>query len=89
LYVRVAVGPADWRRLRDEEGRYRENNEGHRRQFAQMDVPLGTVGVAASDRAGMLEGLAPYRSAMDLPIGRVPASPDAASLVAVGEAAAP
>ena len=83
------MGPADWRRLRDEEGRYREIKEGQRRHLAQMDVPLVLVGVAASDRAGILVGLAPYRSAIDLRIGRVLASPDTASLVAVGEAAAP
>jgi len=54
-----------------------------------MDVPLGSVGVAASERPGVLDGLEPYRSAVDLPIARVLASTDAASLIAVAEAAAP
>jgi alkanesulfonate monooxygenase SsuD/methylene tetrahydromethanopterin reductase-like flavin-dependent oxidoreductase (luciferase family) len=88
-YVRVAVGSGSLQRLRDEEGRYRVINEGHRKHFAAMDVPLGSVGVAAPDRAGVLEGLEPYRSAVDLPIARVLARTDAASLIAVAEAAAP
>ena len=89
LYVRVGVGPGATERLRTEEGRYRTINEGHRDHFAAMDVPLGSVGVAAPDRPGVLDGLEPYRSAVDLPIARVLAGADAASLVAVAEAAAP
>jgi hypothetical protein len=54
-----------------------------------MDVPLGSVGVAASDRLATLEGLETYRSAVDLPIARVLATPDRASLIAAAEAAAP
>ena len=42
-YVRVAVGPKASRRLREEEGFYRTINEGHRKHFAAMDVPLGSV----------------------------------------------
>ncbi len=45
-----------------------------------MDVPLGTVGVAAPGRPGVLDGLHAYRSAVDLPIVRVLADPDIASL---------
>jgi alkanesulfonate monooxygenase SsuD/methylene tetrahydromethanopterin reductase-like flavin-dependent oxidoreductase (luciferase family) len=89
LYVRVAVGSGSLQRLRDEEGRYRAINEGHRKHFAAMNVPLGSVGVAASGKPGVLEGLEPYGSAVDLPIARVLASRDAASLTAVAEAAAP
>ncbi len=89
LYVRVAVGPGASQRLRADEGRYRTINEGHRRHFAALDVPLGSVGVAASARPGVLDGLQPYRSAVDLPIARVLADADTASLVAVAEAAAP
>lgn len=88
-YVRVAVGPGSGQRLRDEEGRYREIDGRHRRHFMAMDVPLGTVGVAAADRPGVLEGLEPYRSVIDLPIARVLATADAAALTAVAEAAAP
>jgi alkanesulfonate monooxygenase SsuD/methylene tetrahydromethanopterin reductase-like flavin-dependent oxidoreductase (luciferase family) len=89
LYVRVAVGSGSRQRLRDEEGRYRAINERHREHFAAMDVPLGSVGVAASGKPGVLEGLEPYGSAVDLPIARVLASRDTASLSAVAEAAAP
>lgn len=88
-YVRVAVGSGSLRHLRDEEGRYREINEGHRKHFAAMDVPLGIVGVAASARPDAIKALEPYRSAVHLPIARVLASTDAASLLAVAEAAAP
>jgi alkanesulfonate monooxygenase SsuD/methylene tetrahydromethanopterin reductase-like flavin-dependent oxidoreductase (luciferase family) len=89
LYVRVAVGSGSRQRLRDEEGYYRNINEGHRQHFEAMDVPLGTVGVAASARPEVLEGLAPYHSALDLPIARVLAEHDATSLLAAATAAAP
>ena len=51
-YVRVAVGSGSRQRLRDEEGCYRNVNDDHRRHFDAMDVPLGSVGVAASARPG-------------------------------------
>ncbi len=88
-YVRVAVGPGSLQRLRDEEGYYRNINEGHRKHFDAMDVELGSVGVAASARPEVLEGLAPYHSALDLPIARVLAEYDATSLLAAAIAAAP
>jgi alkanesulfonate monooxygenase SsuD/methylene tetrahydromethanopterin reductase-like flavin-dependent oxidoreductase (luciferase family) len=88
-YVRVAVGSGSLQRLRDEEGRYRAVNEGHREHFTAMDVPLGSVGVAASTRAEVRERLTPYQSALDLPIVRVLANADASSLTAVADAAAP
>jgi len=88
-YVRVAVGSGSLERLRDEEGYYRNVNEGHRKHFEAMDVQLGSVGVAASTRPEVLEGLAPYHSAVDLPIARVLAEHDAASLRAAAITAAP
>jgi alkanesulfonate monooxygenase SsuD/methylene tetrahydromethanopterin reductase-like flavin-dependent oxidoreductase (luciferase family) len=88
-YVRVAVGSGSRRRLHDEESYYRNLNEDHRKHFEAMDVPLGSAGVAASARAEVLEGLAPYHSALDLPIARVLAERDATSLAAVAIAAAP
>jgi alkanesulfonate monooxygenase SsuD/methylene tetrahydromethanopterin reductase-like flavin-dependent oxidoreductase (luciferase family) len=88
-YVRVAVGPGALQRLRDEEGRYRNINEDHRKHFAAMDVPIGSVGVAASGRPGVIKELEPYGNAIQLPIARVLTSTDAASLIAVAEAAAP
>ena len=88
-YIRVALGPGAAQRLRDEEGRYRTKNKSHRRHFEGMGVELGSVGVAASTRQDMLDGLAPYHSVLDLPIARVLAGHDAASLQAVADAAAP
>jgi alkanesulfonate monooxygenase SsuD/methylene tetrahydromethanopterin reductase-like flavin-dependent oxidoreductase (luciferase family) len=78
-YVRVAVGPGASQRLRDEEGRYRNMNEGHRRHFEAMNVPLGSVGIAASARSEVLVGLEPYRDVLDLTIARI-LSTDADSL---------
>jgi alkanesulfonate monooxygenase SsuD/methylene tetrahydromethanopterin reductase-like flavin-dependent oxidoreductase (luciferase family) len=88
-YVRVAVGPGSRQRLHDDEGRYRVINESHRRHFAAMDVPLGSVGVTGPTRPEVRRGLAPYQAALDLPIVRVLANPDATSLTAVADAAAP
>ena len=88
-YVRAAVGPGSVQRLCDEERRYRTINEGHRKHFAAMNVALGSVGVAATTQAQIQEALATYQSALDLPIVRVLADADAASLTAVADAAAP
>jgi alkanesulfonate monooxygenase SsuD/methylene tetrahydromethanopterin reductase-like flavin-dependent oxidoreductase (luciferase family) len=88
-YVRVAVGSEALQRLCNEEGRYRVINESHRRHFAAMEAPLGDVGVAAPTRPSVQEGLAPYQSALDLPIVRVLANAEATSLIAVADAAAP
>jgi alkanesulfonate monooxygenase SsuD/methylene tetrahydromethanopterin reductase-like flavin-dependent oxidoreductase (luciferase family) len=88
-YVRVAVGPGSGQRLRDEERHYRNINEAHRQHFEAMDVPLGSVGVAASARPGVLDGLAPYHAALDLTIARLLTDQDAISLPAAAVAAAP
>jgi alkanesulfonate monooxygenase SsuD/methylene tetrahydromethanopterin reductase-like flavin-dependent oxidoreductase (luciferase family) len=88
-YVRVALGPGANRRLREEESSYRTINEGHRKHFAAMNVAVGSVGIEASRRSDLLEALAPYHSALDLPIVRVLADADATSLSAVADAAAP
>jgi len=88
-YVRVAVGPGARQRLRDEERQYRSINEAHRQHFEAMDVPLGSVGVAAPARPGVLDGLAPYHSALDLPIARLLTDRDATSLPGAAVAAAP
>ena len=88
-YVRVAVGPKASRRLREEEGFYRTINEAHRKHFAAMNVPLGSVGIAASQRSEVIDALAPYHSALDLPIVRVLADADPDSLNTVADAAAP
>lgn len=88
-YVRVAVGPGARRHLADEEGVYRTINEGHRRHFAAMDVPVGSVGIAASKPSDVPEALADYQAVLDLPIVRVLADPDTSSLGVVADAAAP
>jgi alkanesulfonate monooxygenase SsuD/methylene tetrahydromethanopterin reductase-like flavin-dependent oxidoreductase (luciferase family) len=86
-YVRVAVGPGASRRLHDEERFYRTINEGHRKHFAAMDAAVGSVGIAASQRSDVLDALAPYHAALDLPIVRVLA--DTSRISAVTDAAAP
>jgi hypothetical protein len=86
LYIRVAVGLAASQRLREEEGRYRRLAAAH---FAAMNAPLGTVGVSGSARDEVVRALTPHRSAVDLPIVRVLAGKDLASLLDVAETAAP
>ena len=54
-----------------------------------MDVAVGSVGIEASERSDLLEALAPYHSALDLPIVRVLADADTSSLSAIADAAAP
>jgi alkanesulfonate monooxygenase SsuD/methylene tetrahydromethanopterin reductase-like flavin-dependent oxidoreductase (luciferase family) len=88
-YVRVAVGSGSLQRLRDEEGYYRTVNDGHRKHFEAMNVQVGSVGVAASARPEVLEGLAPYQYMLELPIARVLAEYDATSLRVAAIAAAP
>lgn len=88
-YVRVAVGPGARRRLGEEEAYFRTIDERHRRHFAAMDVPVGSVGIAGVRRSDVLESLAAYHSALELPIVRVVAGADASSLGAVVDAAAP
>jgi alkanesulfonate monooxygenase SsuD/methylene tetrahydromethanopterin reductase-like flavin-dependent oxidoreductase (luciferase family) len=88
-YVRVAVGPGSRQRLREEERHYRNINEAHHQHFEAMDSPLGSVGVAASTRLEVLDGLAPYHCALDLPIARLLTDQDAPSLSAAAVAAAP
>jgi alkanesulfonate monooxygenase SsuD/methylene tetrahydromethanopterin reductase-like flavin-dependent oxidoreductase (luciferase family) len=88
-YIRVAVGPGAEQRLVDAESFYRDLDAGHRQHFAAMDVPVGTVGIAASQRAEVVEALAPYHQPLDLPIMRVLASAEASLLSAVADAAAP
>lgn len=88
-YVRVAIGSRSVQLLRNEERHYRNINDNHRRHFAAMSVPLGSVGVAASTPAEVRDRLAPYQSALDLPIVRVLADADATSLSAVADAARP
>ena len=88
-YVRVAVGPGAAQRLHGAESFYRTINEAHRMHFAAMDVPVGAVGIAASQRSEVVQAVAGYHAALDLPIVRVLADADATALRAVADAAAP
>ena len=88
-YVRVAIGPDSLQRLQAAERKYRNINEAHRQHFIAMDVPLGSVGVAAATRTEALDGLAPYHAALELPIARLVADTDPTSLYAAAAAAAP
>jgi alkanesulfonate monooxygenase SsuD/methylene tetrahydromethanopterin reductase-like flavin-dependent oxidoreductase (luciferase family) len=88
-YVRVAVGAGADERLRAAEDRYRTINDGYRRHFEAMDVPLGSVGIAARSREPVEDALGPYGSPLDLTIVRVLAERDADALAAVADAAAP
>ena len=88
-YVRVAVGSGAEQRLRDEEGHYRNINEGHRKHFEAMDVQLGSVGVAASARPEVLEGLASYHFASTFRSHGCSQSATQTSLAAAAVAAAP
>ena len=54
-YVRVAIGPDSLQRLQAAESKYRNINEAHRQHFNAMDVPLGSVGVAAATRTEALD----------------------------------
>jgi hypothetical protein len=83
------VGTGATRRLQEEEGGYRNINEGMRRHFDAMGAPLGSVGIASSVRETVQQELAPYRAVLDLPIVRVLADRDTQSLLAVVDAAAP
>jgi alkanesulfonate monooxygenase SsuD/methylene tetrahydromethanopterin reductase-like flavin-dependent oxidoreductase (luciferase family) len=86
LYVRVAIGLQGATRLQTVEEFYRRLAPAH---FATMGAPLGSVGLVGITRDEVVAGLAPYRSAVDLPIVRALAGRDLTSLLAVAEAAAP
>jgi len=88
-YIRVAIGPGSQQRLRSEEDHYRNINNAHRRHFDAMNAPLGSVGVAAPGRPGVLKALAPYHATLDLPIVRLLAEHDITSLTVAATAAAP
>ena len=88
-YVRVAVGSGAPERLREAESFYRTVNEGHRRHFEALGVPLGSVGVAGSTRIDVHNALVPYQTVLELPIVRVLADRNEAALEAVARAAAP
>jgi alkanesulfonate monooxygenase SsuD/methylene tetrahydromethanopterin reductase-like flavin-dependent oxidoreductase (luciferase family) len=87
-YVRTAVGDDASERLAKEEGFYRDLHDGYRRQFARLDQPEGTVGVAGPDREAAQSELERY-DALDVTVVRGLASASLESLGAVAAAAAP
>lgn len=87
-YVRTAVGDDASERLAKEEGFYRDLHDGYRRQFARLDQPEGTVGVAGPDREAAQSELERY-DALDVTVVRGLASASLESMGAVAAAAAP
>lgn len=88
-YIRVAVGSGSRQRLLDAERFYRTINDGHRLHFEGMGAPLGSVGIAGSDRNEVVAQLDPFHDPLDLPIVRVLAEPKQETMTAVARAAAP
>ena len=87
-YVRTAVGPDAAERLRKEESFYRDLHHGYRAQFARLNKPEGTVGVAASGREEAQRELNRY-DALDVLVVRGLASGTLEAMSAVAAAAAP
>src|SRR5215211_7874194 len=86
-YVRTAVGPDAAERLAKEESFYRDLHDGYRRQFARLDRPRGTVGVAAANGGEARRALDSY-DALDVVVVRGLASGTLEAMGAVAAAAA-
>lgn len=87
-YVRTAVGDDARERLAKEESFYRDLHDGYRRQFARLDRPTGTVGVAAADADQAARALDDY-DALDVVVVRGLASATLEAMGVVAVAAAP
>jgi alkanesulfonate monooxygenase SsuD/methylene tetrahydromethanopterin reductase-like flavin-dependent oxidoreductase (luciferase family) len=87
-YVRTAVGDDAQERLTKEESFYRDLDEGYRRQFARLDRPTGTVGVAAATADEARRALDEYE-ALDVVVVRGLASATLEAMGALAAAAAP
>jgi hypothetical protein len=87
-YVRTAVGADAAERLRKEEGFYRDLHDGYRNQFARLDEPEGTVGVATTSPYAAQAALAKYE-ALDVVVVRALASATLEAMSALAEAVAP
>lgn len=87
-YVRTAVGDDALERLAKEESFYRDLHDGYRRQFARLDRPTGTVGVAEVDADAATRGLDSY-DALDVVVVRALASANLEAMAAVAAAVAP
>jgi len=87
-YVRTAVGADADQRLIKEESFYRDLHDGYRNHFARLGEPLGSVGVAATDRDQAQQELSRF-DALDVVVVRGLASASVEAMTAVAEAAAP
>ena len=87
-YVRTAVGDDAKERLAKEESFYRDLHDGYRRQFARLNRPTGTVGVAAPDADEARRELGSY-DALDVVVVRGLASASLEAMGALAAAAAP
>lgn len=87
-YVRTAVGGDAKERLAKEESFYRDLHDGYRRQFARLDRPTGTVGVAADDAGEARRSLDEYE-ALDILVVRGLASATLEDMGALAAAVAP
>ena len=86
-YVRAAVGADAAERLSKEEGLYRGLHRGYRNHFARLKEPVGTVGIAVTDRDEAQRLLAAY-DALDVIVVRALASATVEAMTALAEAAA-
>jgi alkanesulfonate monooxygenase SsuD/methylene tetrahydromethanopterin reductase-like flavin-dependent oxidoreductase (luciferase family) len=87
-YVRTAVGDDAKERLAKDEAFYRDLHEGYRRQFARLDRPQGTVGVAVADADEAPKAIDEY-DALDVVVVRGLASATLEAMGALAAAAAP
>jgi alkanesulfonate monooxygenase SsuD/methylene tetrahydromethanopterin reductase-like flavin-dependent oxidoreductase (luciferase family) len=87
-YVRTTVGDDTKERLAKEESFYRDLHDGYRRQFARIDRPKGTVGVAAADAEEARRALDEY-DALDVVVVRGLESATLEAMGGVAAAAAP
>jgi alkanesulfonate monooxygenase SsuD/methylene tetrahydromethanopterin reductase-like flavin-dependent oxidoreductase (luciferase family) len=87
-YVRTAVGADADQRLIKEESFYRDLHDGYRNHFARLGEPLGSVGVAATDRDQAQQELSRFDS-LDVLVVRGLASASVEAMTALAEAAAP
>ena len=87
-YVRTAVGGEAEERLTKDESFYRDLHQGYRSHFDRLDVPVGTVGVAAENAGVAQEELSRYR-ALDTVVVRALASANIERMAELAEAAAP
>jgi alkanesulfonate monooxygenase SsuD/methylene tetrahydromethanopterin reductase-like flavin-dependent oxidoreductase (luciferase family) len=87
-YVRTAIGADAGDRLTKEESFYRDLHAGYRSHFERLDEPVGSVGIAVSNREAAQRELARFE-ALDVVVVRALASANVEAMTALAEAAAP